>query len=244
MVSTRIIYEPKGRAGEYAELGTNLYRGCTHGCTYCYAPTQLHMSRPVFHSQAAPKKDALRRLERDAKKLAGDPRPVLLCFTCEPYGPGDTTTTREAIQILHRHDLRVTVLTKGGTRALRDLDLFGDGDSYAATLTTLDDAMSLVWEPNAPLQADRVQALREFHDAGIKTWVSLEPVIDPDAALRVIEETYMFVDLFKLGTLNYHKHAKDIDWRDYASKVTTLLDRLGKDYLLKKELRKYIGGAP
>jgi DNA repair photolyase len=78
------------------------------------------------------------------------------------------------MEILREYNLGFCALTKGGTRALRDLDLFRpDRDAFASTITSLDEATSLHWEPNAALPADRITALKAFHDAGIFTWVSL-----------------------------------------------------------------------
>ena len=66
-----------------------------------------------------------------------------------------------------------------------------------------------------------------LHAAGVPTWVSLEPVIDPAASLEIIRQTHKFVDLFKVGKLNYHQHAKTIDWRSFAIEAVELLKSLG-----------------
>jgi len=142
--------------------------------------------------------------------------------------------------VLHAAGLHVCTLTKGGTRALRDLDLFTPADSFATTLTSLDDATSLRWEPGAALPADRIEALRRFHAAGIPTWVSLEPVLDPDETMEIICRTADAVDEFKVGVLNYHPRAREIDWYRFAREVVGLLESLGKKYYIKQDLRKYL----
>ena len=81
----KAIYEPKGAAREYAPLACNLYRGCVHGCKYCYVPGVLRMSKAEFHAESRTRPGILEALERDAKQLEGDPRPVFLCFTCAPW---------------------------------------------------------------------------------------------------------------------------------------------------------------
>jgi DNA repair photolyase len=151
--------------------------------------------------------------------------------------------TRKAIQILHRHGHKVHILTKGGSRALRDRDLLTPGDAFGSTLTFLDAATSATWEPGAASPEDRIATLKVFHDAGIPTWASLEPVIDPDTALEIIRRTHAFVNLFKVGRWNYDKRANEIDWRKFAQDAVRLLESLGAKYLLKQDLKKFLGEA-
>lgn len=226
-----LIYEPKGRAREYAALACNTYRGCDHRCSYCYAPSACQVDRQDFGNPQTRAADFLVKLEREARKAqaAGVTTPVHLCFTCDPYQHLDAVhgITRQAIAILHRYGLPVQVLTKGGRRALRDLDLFTPADAFATTLTLLDPGQSVQWEPGAALPADRIATIREFHAAGIPTWVSLEPVLDPAVALTIIEQIHAVVDIFKIGRLNYHPLAQTIDWRAWALNSTALLRSLG-----------------
>ena len=151
--------------------------------------------------------------------------------------------TRQAIQIIHSAGLPVCVLTKGGSRALRDLELFTSADAFATTMTFLDEARSLQWEPGAALPADRVATMQQFHAAEIPTWISLEPVLDPEAALAIILETHGFVDLYKVGRLNYHPLAKTIDWRQFAHDAVDLLESLGCAYYLKKDLACHLSNT-
>lgn len=246
---TNLIYEPKGRAREYAALACNVYRGCDHACTYCYAPSATQRSRADFVISATRGPDFLPSLEREAAKLlrAGQSGPqVLLSFTCDPYSALDAkeAVTRKVIQILHRNGFNACTLTKGGQRAMRDLDLFGAGDAFATTMTLLDDAASLEWEPGAALPSERIATIEAFHAAGITTWVSLEPVIDPVAAMDIIRLTHTFTDLYKIGKMNYHPVAATIDWRHWADTSTALLDQLGKRYYVKDDLRPFLTRHP
>jgi hypothetical protein len=74
------------------------------------------------------------------------------------------------------------------------------------------------------------------HAAGIKTWVSFEPVIDPDAVYRLLDQTHEFTDFYKVGRLNYHDHARTINWVEFREQIEARLRKLGKPYLLKKDL--------
>ena len=236
-----LIYEPRGRAREYAELALNLYSGCTHGCLYCYAPSALQRQRQTFHASAEPRKDIIRQLERElARDTRTDKPAVLLCFTCDPYS--DTykpAVTRAAIELLHQIGYPVHVLTKGGMRASADFDLLTHPrDAFASTLTFLDEPDSLTWEPRAALPAERLEAMRLAHAAGIATWASLEPVIDPAQSLQIIRQTHEYVDLYKIGLLNYRPEAKLIDWNRFGHEAIALCEEYGVPYYVKRDLRE------
>lgn len=237
------IYAPKGQAGEYARLATNPYRGCGHKCAYCYVPAVLRMSRPDFDAGANLRPGYIENLKRDAVKYqaAGISENVLMSFTTDPYHPGDNTATRETIKILQARGLRVTTLTKGGSRALRDIDLFRPGlDHFASTLTSTDAAFSRKWERGAAEPLDRMAALHRFHKSGIFTWVSLEPVLNVRHTMEVIEATAHFVDFYKVGKVNYVTLPEPIDWREFTALVTKVLNDRGKAHYIKKDLQPYL----
>lgn len=259
-----LIYQPKGRAREYAALACNVYAGCDHGCLYCYAPSATRKTREQFDASSLRPGNFLAKLEREAAKYraAGITARVLLSFTCDPYQHLDVEeqVTRSVIQILHGHGLAVEVLTKGGYRALRDLDLFGPDDAFATTMTLLDEARSLIWEPYAATPQDRIDTIRAFHQAGVPTWVSLEPVLFPDQSLEIIRRIHDAVDVFKVGTLNYssrlpaHLQAQvqGTDWQQFAHDAVCLLPQLGYrrnrnpdtliagDFYIKDDLARYL----
>ena len=239
-----ILYQPKGRAREYSNWACNLYTGCEHACTYCYVVRSLGRNEQGFVSHVSPRTGILAKLESDAAYFQGMgmAQQVLLSFTHDPYQPveADYQVTRQAIQILHKHGMGVCTLSKGGSLATRDLDMFGPQDAYAATLTFLDSARSKEWEPGAALPEDRLATLKAFHQAGIRTWVSCEPVFDPAETLRIIETTRGYVDHYKIGTLNHHEAALHTDWHSFARQAKNLCERLGLSYYLKADLRAYL----
>jgi len=238
-----IIYAPRGQAGEYAKLATNPYRGCGHACAYCYVPGVIKMRREEFDATATPRPNFLDALRKDAQKYqaCGITEQVMLSFTTDPFGPVDVSLTRPTIEILQAHGLGVCTLTKGGSRALPFLDLFRpERDAFASTLTSLDDAFSLKWERRAALPGDRIATLKAFHDAGIFTWVSLEPTLDTESSLAIIEHTRGFVDLFKVGRANYLPMTNTTDWRDYTLRVIDLCQRLGVRHYIKRDLQGYL----
>ena len=152
---------PGGQAGEYAPLAANFYRGCGHKCSYCYVPLFIHMKRDRFDAGATTRPKYLEHLRKDARKYqaAGIHEQVLCCFTTDAYNPFDTSLTRASLEIIEEHGLGFCVLTKGGKRALVDIDLYRPRrDALASTLTSLDDAFSLKWERAAALPGDRIAA--------------------------------------------------------------------------------------
>lgn len=238
-----IIYAPRGQAGEYAPLATNPYRGCGHKCAYCYVPKVLRMTRPDFDSGANPRPGFINQLIKDVKKYqdCGLTGQVMMSFTTDPYHPFDHSITRQVITVLQAYGLGVCTLTKGGSRALRDLDLFRpDRDAFASTLTSLDDAFSLKWERGAQLPGDRISTLKKFHEAGIFTWVSLEPTLDTESSLSIIKHTHKFVDLYKIGRANYLPMTTSTDWESYTHRILELVNKLGVKHYIKKDLQKYL----
>lgn len=235
-----IIYEPRGKAREYSELAVNLYTGCSHGCRYCYCPAILRKTLDTWAFDPQPRKNILRELERDARKMQGEPREILLSFMSDPYhSDAAARLTREALLVLERYDLRVQVLTKGGQRSIRDFDILSrNGWKYGATIIFENEALREHWEPGAPLIAERVEAVREAHARKISTWISVEPVVDPDEAIKVVQLLRDEVDFWKIGKLNHDRQREAaIDWHRFLIDVEDVLD--GHDYLIKKDLERF-----
>ena len=249
-MTLRIIYEPKGRAREYAPLAVSLYRGCPHGCTYCFVPESTKTKVEKF-LQPYPRKDALSLLAKDCEDLvlAGDTREILMSFTTDPYQPLDEECklTRSAIQILTLSARPFSILTKGGRRSTRDFDLMAtrpDLCRYATTLTCSNLATEKKWEPNAAPWQERIKALEEAHRLGIKTWVSIEPVIDPEQSLALISMTHALgcVDQYRIGMLNHETLPfPRVALYDFVKKVSAIL--ADTDHIFKKDLQQYLRTA-
>jgi DNA repair photolyase len=237
------IYAPRGQAGEYSALAANPYRGCGHKCAYCYVPNVLRMPREEFDSGAIERPNFLLHIENDAKKYskANITDQVMLSFTTDPYHPGDNSLTRKTLEVIQEYGMGICTLTKGGHRSIRDFDLFrSNRDSFASTLTSLDDSFSLKWERGATLPGERIDTLKKFHDAGIFTWVSLEPVLDTQATLEIIRQTHSFVDLYKVGRVNYIGLTKTTDWERFTHEILELVNRLNAKHYIKKDLWPYL----
>lgn len=239
---TSIIYETRGRAKEYCELAANLYRGCDHCCTYCYAPSATFQKRESFCKPSA-RKDILKKLEMDAITLKerGESRPILLSFTTDPYNHLDVSEklTRQAIKILHENNLKVSILTKGGSRSERDFDLLSSKpllSEYGVTLVFTDENLRSEIEPFAASTKERIEYLKKAHELGISTYVSLEPVWTAEQSLELVDMTYEFVDFFKVGKLNYNRQQKNVDWSKFRHDIMYKLKGYNKNFYVKKDL--------
>jgi DNA repair photolyase len=241
-----LIYQPRGKAREYAPLALELYSGCLHRCRYCYVPGHTGTTAQQFHhpGEIKPINGILDQLEREARslQLRGEEREILMCFHCDPYqnlAPRAMDITRQAIKILIRHDLHFTILTKGGLRAARDFDLL-EGYHQAAFGTTLvfwRQADADVWESGAASIVSRIAAVQKAKSLGVRCWISLEPVIDPEQALMLVKRLHPYVDYWRIGKINDHPELeKRIDWKAFGLEICRLLDGLGARYYLKQSL--------
>jgi len=240
-----IIYEPKGRAREYSPYACNLYIGCSHCCRYCYAPHALQRSAEAYFGVPQPRKNVLSSLEQDLKSGAYQ-KQILLSFIGDVYcdNADNSRTTREALQLLNRYNAPVAVLSKGGDKMLRDMDVFKAFNGRIAvgsTLTFFDENKSREWESGAALPAERLEVLKQIHQSGVRTFASFEPVIDPEESLKLIEQTLRddSVDYYKIGKLNNYKGLdKNVDWGRFLSSVLSLLRPVGKQIYIKRDLRE------
>ena len=127
-----------GRAGGRVRgLGCQPVQGCGHQCRYCWVPHYTYQRRIEFDKGANYREGFLEELAKKAARMQsqGICPQCLLCFSTDPYHAGDTMPTRETMKILAAHGMGFNPLSKGGTRALRDLDLYRvDRDAYATTL--------------------------------------------------------------------------------------------------------------
>ena len=239
-----VIYQTIGDERELSPLACNVYSNCGHGCKYCQVPQQKCTSMDEFIHPCL-RDNFLEQLEQDAARLQaqGCKDQVFLSPLCDPYQHFDIIheLTRQTIQCLHRHGLAVSILTKGGSRAERDLELFTPHDTFAITLTTLDEAEALKWEPQAALPLDRLATLRNFKEHGIPVHIYLTPVIDRISTELIIAQTHHYVDLYHVGKLNETEdYASTVNWGEYGRHLLELLDKFECKYYIKEELRKYL----
>jgi len=187
-----------------------------------------------------PRRDILNQLDRNAAKIHGDKREILLSFMSDPYhSDGAAIVTRQALLILERHGLQVQVLTKGGKRSIGDFDILARNNwKFGSTIIFRNEKLREKWEPGATPIDERIETVREAHRQRIFTWVSVEPVVDADEALAVMRELRDVVDLWKVGKLNHDKEREAaIDWKKFLDDTEKVL--AGKKFIIKKDLEKF-----
>lgn len=239
-----IIYTPKGKAREYSPLSANFYEGCDHACVYCYAPGIRNVSREAYAANVRPRRDVLHELGKDCKIYAYSRDQVLFNFMGDPYcsANNEYRITRGALKLMLESHIPVAILTKGGSRALQDKDIvlrFGEHIKIGSTLTFLDPKKSKEWEPGAASPEDRIAMMTEYHNLGVKTWASFEPVIDPEESIKLIKATLSIIDEYKIGKINnYRGIDKTIDWNKFLREVVSILRDAKKPFYIKYDLRQ------
>jgi len=165
----------------------NPYRGCEHGCIYCFArPSHaFHDLSPGldFETKIFAKPTAAALLRAELAKPGYEVRPMALGTNTDPYQPieAEWRVTRGVLEVLAEHHHPVTITTKSD-RVVRDLDLLGPmaAKGLAAvclSITSLDPKIAMTIEPRAPTPARRLKAVRQLADAGVPVYVSIAPVI-------------------------------------------------------------------
>lgn len=232
---------------EYGDFTINHVQGCAHGCKYpCYAMSMARRfgKAKTYEDWCEPKlvENALEILDEEIPKLKDKINSVHLCFTSDPfmYGYDEVADLSVAIiKKLNNAGIKCTVLTKG-ILPLKLTELSSENE-YGITLVSLDEDFRKEMEPNTAPYLERIQALKALHDAGCKTWVSVEPYPTPnfiEQDLTMILETVGFSDKIIFGRLNYNK--KVSEYKDYktffntcAQNVIEYCEKNNKKYHIK-----------
>ncbi len=226
------IYKPQGRAAEYGDYACNIYTGCNHRCTYCFAPAVLRKDREAFHRDVRPRDGIVESVIHQLSSGEIKNKLIHLCFTCDPYPAGiDTSATQDIITAIKKSGNHVQILTKGGYRAVIDFNLLDGNDWFGVTVSGFNGKE----EPGAANPYERITTLQTAHRQGIKTWVSCEPVLNTEDIYELIE-LYDFIDLYKIGKLNYAP--SDINWAEFGRKAEWLCKLHNRKYYIKADLRQ------
>lgn len=248
----KAIYMPKGKAGEYAKYACNFYRGCSNGCTYCYLKRgvlqhALGADMPILKTCFNDEHDAIRVYfnELTDPNVYADimKQGVFFTFTSDPCLAETIILNSSVMCGTMDIDVPVQMLTKCAKWIHTDAGLqllehpkASELLSVGFTLTGMD-----YLEPNASTNAERVEAMKRIHDMGIRTWASVEPVIDIEASKRCIANTLEFCNEYKIGLLSGGKrgYTKE-DVQKFVEWVENAVQGKGKKVYLKESVRNFI----
>lgn len=164
-----------------ARNGMNLYRGCTHGCIYCDSRSKCYQMNHQFEDIEV-KQNAIELLE-DALKRKRRKCMISTGSMTDPYIPleNEIKSVRRALELADKYGFGFTLITKSA-RVLRDIDLLQSINEKTKavvqmTLTTYDEDLCKILEPNVSTTKERFEALKTLRDAGIPTVVWICPIL-------------------------------------------------------------------
>jgi len=202
----------------------NPYIGCQHSCSYCYA---RFMKRVTGHREpwgefVDVKINAadLLRVEINKKKRGR----VWISGVCDPYQPLEIKykLTRQCLEILAQNNWPVIIQTRSPL-VLRDIEILKEAQDFEVglSITTADEGIKKLFEPNSPPINDRIKALDELHKAGIRTYAMIAPMLPGAEGLRELLKGK--VDYLLIDRMNYH-------YADWVYRKYGLEDKLTDDF--------------
>lgn len=234
---------------EYGDYTMNFVQGCSHGCKYpCYAFLQKKRFGQVadYEEWCKPQlvSNTLALLDQEIPRLKSKITSVHLCFSTDPFMYGYQEIIDMAlasIKKLNIAGIKCTALTKGILPI--ELAELSRENEYGITLVSMDEEYRAKMEPSAAPYAERLAALRALHDAGCKTWVSMEPYPTPnliDQNLHDLLEAVSFVNKIIFGRTNYstevsaYKEHKAY-YNKLAAEVISFCEERGIQYHIKEK---------
>lgn len=233
---------------EYGDYTMNHIQGCAHGCKYpCYAfmmkkrfgqiKTYDEWLEPYLVS------NALELLDIEIPRLKHKIQSVQLCFSTDPFMyqyHEIQQMSLMAIKRLNDSGIKCSVLTKGILPS--ELEKLSKENEYGITLISTNESFRKRIEPGAAPWKKRLAALKTLHDAGCKTWVSIEPFPTPNIVrqdLKILLEKVGFVDRIIFGRMNYNINASSYPlhkqfFNDRAMEVILFCNERNISYYIKE----------
>ena len=202
----------------------NPYVGCQHGCRYCYA---RFMKKFTGHQEywgqfVDIKINAADLLPIEIKRKK--PAPVWISGVCDPYQPLEAhyQLTRKCLKILADNNWPVVIQTRSSL-VLRDIDILKRAKEWEVglTITTADDEIRKLFEPDAPTIKERLATLDELHRSGIRTYAMIAPIL-PGAEV-LVDAMEGKVDYIIIDRMNYH-------YGDWLYRKYRMEDKLSDDF--------------
>ena len=246
----KVIYQPQGKAKEYAEWACNFYTGCSNNCDYCYCKRgvlgHVWSTEPKLKKCFREEGDAVYVFGKEVNANISELRRtgILFSFTTDPLLPETRDLTFMAVETAVHLGVPVKVLTKradwvGEFTVSCSMDPLHRSEwrhlvAFGFTLTGMDEK-----EPGASSNWERIDAMRKLHEMGFKTFASIEPVLRIDASYAMINAISCWCDLIMVGLLS---GKKEYD-KDGVSFLYEMIrqDNRGSRFYLKDSFVEYIG---
>lgn len=249
----KAIYNPSGKAGEYSYWACNFFVGCSNGCEYCYCKKgilsgTMGQDKPQLKKCFRDERHALEMFEKELKQnlLELQKHGLFFSFTTDPMLDETIGLTLNAAGIAVNNGVPVKILTKCADWVNGFLQWIENSNSdnrekdwrkdyaFGFTLTGHNEL-----EPGASTNQERIEAMKKLHDAGFRTFASIEPIINFKSSLEMIKQVNNYCDLFKIG-LESGKKYQPQTLRDFIEDVTSWTNRDAKIYF-KDSLLKQAG---
>lgn len=254
MFNGKAIYNPSGKAGEYAQWACNLYVGCSNNCDYCYCKKGVlssAMGQPVatlkkcFHDENDAFRVFIKELGKNAEAIRKDGG-LFFSFSTDPCLPETIEMTMMCLMVATGMDVPCTLLTKctdwtEDKSVMASLMSVKDKVTIGFTLTGMD---MMEQGPTVANNEQRIRTMRMLHRHGFKTFASIEPVIDTRASLQMIIQSIEDCDAYKIGLLSGRKNYVWNDVNDFVKKVNILLHHENIPVLWKKSVTDFLGFEP
>lgn len=226
------IYKPSGKAGEYAEWAASIFVGCSNGCEYCYLKKgvlahAMGGNTPKLKRCFTDNDDAICTFKDELIKNTLKIRQaggIFFTFTTDPCLPETWPVFGECARFAMSMGCPVTILTKcvdwlkddKANELIRMATVNPGLLCIGFTLTGSDEL-----EPNAATNEERIDAMNFLHQIGVKTFASIEPIVDFQASTQMIHKAHKYCDLFKVGLMTGGK--QKITSQEVKDFVTDLL---------------------
>jgi DNA repair photolyase len=257
----KAIYQPAGKAQEYAQWACNFYVGCSNGCTYCYlkkgiGKDVLGGEKPTLKKCFKDEENALEVFEKELLQNIDElhKHGLFFSFTTDPMLPETIMLIRNSVWLCLKNHVPVKILTKNASVAIKYSIVYNAFDNmlmnfqgydrkiaFGFTLTGHDEL-----EPGASTNAERIEAMKKLHEIGFKTFASIEPIIDFESSFRMIYHTQHFCDLYKIGLASGQKVNREYYemLRSFNLQVVNLFAGTNVKVYWKESIRKHFGVFP
>lgn len=213
---------------EWAETTENICRGCPNNCLYCYAASYANRFKLKARSEWEHEEFTKRATITSYPARKG----VIMFPSSHDITPFNVEECIRFAKLMLKKGNRLLIVSKPRLECIRrvlyELEAFKEQILFRFTIGTLTNEISLLWEPGAPLPAERIEALSLTKASGFRTSVSIEPMLeDANGAIAVVEAARLFVsDTIWIGKMNKVRlrvKSEDPAIQKAADKVTTEL---------------------